>query len=123
MNNLSHGLKCFGGRQGGHWLTATSKLEGRSWSMGANELGDHLGRGGGFGGGGERSRALEPAGGHQRFSGARPGVWGDHRVTAVHNKLLHDAWLPANWLSEWQPHNTCKIFSLKMGFCEMVTSI
>lgn len=97
--------------------------------MGANELGDHLGRGGGFGwarqasGGGEWSRALEPAGDHQRHSGARHGIWGDHRVTAVHNKLLHDAWLPANWLSEWQPHNTCKIFFLKMGFCEMVTSI
>lgn len=66
-------------------------------------------------GGGERSRASDPP---VVIRGVlEPARCAEDRgVRAMHNKLVLDAWLPANWLSEWQPHNTCKVFFSQDGF-------
>lgn len=102
-------------------LPATFKLEARPRSTGASALGEHLGRGGGFGrakAGFWRWRMRQGFGASRWGSEAfwsRARRAGDRGVTAVHNKLPHDAGLPAHWLSEWQPHDTCKIFFSQSG--------
>lgn len=61
-------------------------------------------------GGGEHTRAVDLAGGRPEAFWSRAQLGGTSVGGACMKNCCTTAWLPANWLSEWQPQTLVKSF-------------